>query len=92
MNDLLRKLYCSLTNDHVVKEPISLSCSHSVCKQCISDHFKIKCKICGIETNKSSLKINTESAFVKRMIKSFLSGLFDELEKRATNEINSFKS
>ena len=92
MSELLRELYCGITNDHVVKEPISLSCGHSICKQCVHDQVKIKCKICSEETDKSNLKISTESALVKRMIKSSLSGLFEELEKRTTNEINLFKS
>ena len=92
MSELLRELYCSLTNDHVVKEPISLSCGHCICKQCVPDQAKIKCKICSAESDKSYLQINKESNLVKRMIKSFLSGLFEELETRATNDINSFKS
>ena len=71
MSDLLRELYCGLTNDHVVKEPISLSCGHCICKKCVPDQVKIKCKICSIETDKSNLQINTESAPIKRMIKSF---------------------
>ena len=91
MSDLLRELYCGLTNDHVVKEPISLSCGHSICKACVPDQAKIKCKICSEETEKSNLQINKESLFSK-MIKSSLSGLFEELEERANNEINSFKS
>ena len=49
-------------------------------------------KICSIETDKSSLEINNEAVSTIKMIKSSLTGLFDELEKRATNEINSFKS
>ena len=92
MSDLLRELYRGLTNDHVVKEPISLSYGHIICKQCVPDQVKIKRKICSEETDKSSLKISTESAPIKRMIKSYLSGLFVELEKRMTNEVNSFKS
>ena len=95
MSEIFSELYCGLTNDHVLKEPINLSCGHSICKQCVpnSCQAKIKCKICRIETEKSILKINTESsASIKRKIKSSLSSLFEELEKRATNEINSFKS
>ena len=93
MSELLRELNCGLTIDHVVaKEPISLSCGHSICKQCVPDQAKIKCKICNEETDKSKLEIKKESAFAKRMIKFSLLGLFEELEKRATNEINSFKS
>ena len=92
MSELLRNLYCGLTNDHVVKEPISLSCGHCICKQCAPDQAKIKCKICSIETDKSDLKINVGSAPIKKIIKSSLTGLFEELEKRATSEIDSFKS
>ena len=92
MSELIRELYCALTNDHIVKEPISLSCGHCICTQCVPDKVKIKCKICSEETDKSKLEINTKSVLVKTIIKSSLSGLFEELEKRATNEINSFKS
>ena len=92
MSELSRELYCGLANDHVVKEPISLSCGHSVCKQCVPDQLKIKCKICSEKTDKCKLEISTESSPIKRMKLSDLSGLFEELEKRATNEINSFKS
>ena len=94
MSELLREvdLNCGLTNDHVVKEPISLSCGHCICTQCVPDQVKIKCRICSIETDKSQLEINTESVLDKTIIKSSLSGLFEELEKRATNEIKSFKS
>ena len=92
MREVLRELYCGLTNDHVVREPISLSCGHSICKQCVPNQVKIKCKICSTETDKSNIQINTESASIKSKIKSSLSGLFEELEKRATNENNFFKS
>ena len=92
MNKVFSKLYCGLTNDHVVKEPISLSCGHCICEQCVPDQVKIKCKICSEETDKSKLEINKESIHIKTMIKSSISGLLEELEKRATNEINSFKS
>ena len=92
MSEILSELYCGLKNDHVVKEPISLSCGHCICKQCVHDQVKIKCKICSVETIKSKLKIKKESLSIKRKIKSYLSGLFEELEKRATIEINSFTS
>ena len=93
MSEILRQLYCDLTNDHIVREPISLSCGHCVCKTpCLTDQTRIKCKICNLETDKSELRVGSESTPIKIMIKSFLSPLFEELEKRATNEINSFKS
>ena len=77
MSELFKELYCGLTNNY-----LTLSCGHSICKQCVPDQVKIKCKIRTIETDKSSP--------FKTMNTSYLSGLFEELEKRAKNEINSF--
>ena len=85
-------LKCGFTNDHVVKEPISLSCGHCICKKCVPDQSKIKCNICREETDKSELRVDSESVPIKNINKRSLSGLFDDLEKRATNGINSFKS
>ena len=93
MSDL-NDLQCGLTNDHVVKEPISLLCGHCICKQCVPDiqEPKIKCRICNEETDKSDLRVDRESVPFKNSIKRCLSGLFDDLEKRTTDGINSFKS
>ena len=93
MSEIFNQLYCGLTNDHIVREPISLSCGHCVCKTpCLTDQSRIKCKICTIETDESELRVGRESITIEKMIKSYLSPLFEELEKRAKNEINSFKS
>ena len=70
-------------------------CAHFICKKCVSDvqEANIICKICSEETDKSNLQINKESIPVKKnSIKMCLSGFFDDLEKRATDGINSFKS
>ena len=85
-------LQCGLTNDHIVREPISLACGHTICKKFVSDQVKIKCRICNEETDKSNLQMSKESVPIKNIIKRSLSGLFDHLEKRGTDGINSFKS
>ena len=85
-------LQCGLTNDHIVREPISLECGHTICKKCVNDQVKIECKICNEETDKSELRVDRESVPIKNIIKKSLTGLFDDLEKRATDGINSFKS
>ena len=89
MSEILRQLYCDLTNDHIVREPISLSCGHCVCKTpCLTDQSRIKCKICNLETK---LENHVESIPIKKLIKSYLYPLFEELEKRATNDFLCFK-
>ena len=92
MTESCSDLKCGLTNDHVVKEPISLLCGHFICKKCFHDRIKIECKICSIETNRLELQSITESAPAIKRIKTNLDGLFDDLEKRATDEISKFKS
>ena len=106
MSELFSGLQCGSTNDHVVKEPINLSCGHCICKLCVPDQTVIICKICNAETSRSELKVNvlnrlkknlsglfeTVSTLFQKRIKTNLSGLFDDLEKRATDEINKFKS
>ena len=106
MSESFGDLQCGLTNDHVLKEPINLSCGHCICKKCVPDQTVIICKICKAETNRSELKINvlnrvknylsglfeTETARIKNRIKVNLSGLLDNLEKHATDQINTLKS
>ena len=77
-------LQCGLTNDHIVREPISLECGHTICKKRVNDQVKVECKICNEETDKSELRLDSESVPIKRMKLSSLSESFDR--------INSFKS
>ena len=71
-------LQCGLTNDHIVRGPISLGCGHWICKKCVSDQAKIKCCICSEETDKSELGVDRESALVINIIKRSITGLFDD--------------
>ena len=73
-------------------DPISLTCGHCICKKGVNGQAKIQCRICDEETDKSKLEMNKESVLVKNSIKRSLTGLFNDLEKRATDGINSFKS
>ena len=92
MSELYSDLQCGLSKDHILKEPIALSCGHCICRDCITYHIKIKCKICGVETNRSELQVEKESTPAQKRIKTILSGLFADLEMRATDGINKLKS
>jgi hypothetical protein len=86
------ELNCGLSNDHIVKEPISLSCGHCICKTCVTDQNVINCKICSKTTNKSELIWDKESFPFKKMIKYYLSELFEDLDKRTAHGISMLKS
>ena len=87
-NELYHDLLCALTNDHIVKEPINLTCSHVVCKSCIPrDVETIECKICGAKQHITA----NENIFMKKYIANNLPGLFDKLEKQMSEEIRKYK-
>lgn len=85
-------LKCVRKDDHIVKEPVSLSCGcgHYICKDCIPDIGSINCKICRNEIQLYDPK-ETEIASAKEIIKSSLNELFEDLEKHATDEIRKVK-
>ena len=72
-SDSYWNLQCCLTNDHIVEEPISLSCGHCICKVCVKEPFNPNCKICLVETDKSKIKVRMEPEKLKETIKSSLS-------------------
>lgn len=89
--EIFSQLRCGLTNDHIVKNPIHLNCGHCICKSCIGAE-NIECKICGQSSYQNELRIQNESIPIKNLIKIYLSGLLEDLEKRASVEIRKFKS
>ena len=87
-NELYTDILCASSKDHIVKEPITLACSHGVCKSCLPKGSNtIVCKICG---NKQKI-IAHENIFMKKFIERNLSGLFDKLEKLMNEEIRKLK-
>ena len=92
MSDLFSDLKCGIASDNEIETPISLSCGHYICKTCVPNSTFIICKICSLITHWSELQFDFESVPIKKRDKKCLSGLFDDLEKRATDEINKFKS
>ena len=96
IRELYPDLLCASSNDHIVKEPITLDCSHGVCKTCIPKNnnklnwkirWKIECKICG--TNQQITK--NENILMNKLIGMSLSGLFDALKKQMSEEIRKYK-
>jgi hypothetical protein len=61
-------LQCGLTNDHIIEQPIGLSCGHCICKKCVPKQSKIRCKICGIETNKHYLETYMKIFYLNYLI------------------------
>jgi hypothetical protein len=89
LNEIFSQLKCALTNDHIVREPIHLCCGHCICKLCIPIIDKIECQICGFVTNKN-LRNENESILINAMIKFHLAALYDDLEKKKTEQIEKF--
>ena len=88
LNELYNDIFCALSKDHIVKEPINLACSHGVCKSCFPIGSDIiECKICETEQ-----KIDAhENIFMKQFIERNLRGLFNKLEKQMIDEKRELK-
>ena len=97
---LLEIFRCALGEDeHIYKEPITLSCGHCICKSCIPEiKDKLTCKICGDEnkTNLNDLKVSACMQFfiqsnVEKLIcltKQELKNLSHQLEGKISLKIN----
>ena len=86
--ELYTDILCASSRDHIAKEPVTLSCSHGVCKSCLpKESNTVKCKHCGTEQ-----KINAnENVLIKNSIQKNLPGLFDKLERQMSEEIRKLK-
>ena len=89
----LSELVCakSASAKHFVKEPITLNnCGHSICKDCLSCP-PIICEKCGNVTERD-LRNDKVSIISKQMIKMNLSGMYKEMEKLTSENIDKFLS
>ena len=88
LSELYPQLICASFDDHIVKEPINLACSHVACKSCIPKYKStIKCKFCGTNQNITVY----ENFLMKKLIVMSLPELFNGLEKRMREQIKTYK-
>ena len=79
---------------HYLIDPILLAnCGHSVCKSCFSNEMinSIKCKKCGIKTEKDFSTIQAAKA-LQQSLNVFLENIFEKIEKKTILKLNDFKS
>ena len=83
----------SLKSDHKENKLINLSCGHwsCQCRACKANNINSICRKCGTKIAESYLRAAKESV-PARGAKFYLSDLFDDLEKRATDAIATLKS
>ena len=81
MNELYKKVKCSISNDHFIKEPKKLACGHNVCTDCINNfmELEIKCRHCGSISKKENLKKAEVNKEAKAVVITRLKTLFVDL-------------
>lgn len=93
--EALELIQCAISHDkHIVMNPITLSCGHPICKDCIpfDDKFNlIKCLTCN-EFNSHNLLNQKESKATKGLLKLHLNDLFEMIKERFTESIEQLKN
>jgi hypothetical protein len=84
--------YCALAEDqHFIEAPISLSCGHSICKDCIpAVDPSIVCKICN-KQNIINLAVAEENLTINKLISLKLAELFQCINIRIRDSRESLK-
>lgn len=91
--EILRKLYCSLshneTDKHIASEPYKLSCGHLACKKCI--RYAIQPLECSECDSKCFIDINVDkpSSEFKEKFELYSHDLFTMLCKEFENFVNT---
>jgi hypothetical protein len=86
LRQLLEMIKCAVSDDeHIYKEPVSLSCGHYICRSCIpASDDKISCRICGDE-NINNLRSSKVSAIAQFSIQSNLEKLISLTKQELRN-------
>ena len=86
------ELKCALSDEeHFFIKPITLSCGHSACKNCIPDESneEIKCKICDLVSEKSFSKYVSKGA--QHALNLCIGDIFQILDKETTDRLKELK-
>jgi hypothetical protein len=80
-------LRCAMADDeHILEKPITLSCGHSVCRECIPSDKMLTCGICEIK-NTFDLTEANESVVINMLLSMNFSELFQLISDRFNDSL-----
>ena len=93
-NQILGLLKCALSNEeHFLIKPVTLTCGHSVCQDCILEENtnEIKCKICFLVSEQQDFSKFPVSKLDQQALSLYMCDIFQVLEKETTDRLNKLK-
>jgi hypothetical protein len=91
-NIVCSDFYCAVAEDqHFIETPISLSCGHSICKDCAPLDPKLICKICNKQNLLLDLSVTEENLLIKKLISLKLDEFFQIINIRFRDSRESLK-
>ena len=80
----------STLDEHILHDPISLSCGHYICQKCIPADTNLACNICGIQ-NENVLKNSKVSLLAQYLIQLNIEGLVAHTKEKIKNSFDELK-
>ena len=92
----LESLTCAAAMDeHFIQKPISISCGHSICRNCLpfseEKNLDMKCNICNEMNIIDNLRLVKESIPAKKLLTVYIDKLFPIVHERFDSSFKDLK-
>lgn len=81
--NVLKEIKCCLSNDdHIVIEPVLLSCDGNACNRCIYSFKESLCKNCSKKHDNDDVLYAPDNKMAKKLVEKYINEIFQDLIAR----------